>query len=317
MEAQRFPDDFDGIIAGAPANDWVGLSLGHIWQRNALARSGFTLAKMNALNAAALGAVDGLDGVTDGVINDPTKVAFDPAAMACPAGVDDASCLTPSQVEAAREIYAGPGVNIFPGMYLGTESGWNFAMNDGGLGPGLYQYMVYQDTTWDMSTLSTPQDYAKAKADAASAAATISSIDPNLDTFRGRGGKLIMYHGLSDQAIAAKSSEIYYRSVVSRVGGLEETMQFTRLFMAPGMRHCGGGNGADTFDALTALEDWVEKGTAPTQLIASKGGPGGLGLTMSSGTGEVTRPLCPYPQVAQYKGSGSTDSAGNFVCTAP
>ncbi|MDE3109326.1 MAG: tannase/feruloyl esterase family alpha/beta hydrolase, partial [Acidobacteriota bacterium] len=264
--------------------------------------------KYPALHEAALDACDALDGVKDGVIEDPTRCHFNPKTIECK-GEGDAACLTTPQVKTAQEIYAGAkfanGKQIYPGLEPGSELAWNYMA--GGpeptsIGTGFFKFMVFDNPNWDFRTFDADRDtrYADKKL-----GSIVNAIDPNLSAFKGHGGKLVMYHGWADQLIAPENSVNYYRSVVSRMGGLRKTQQFARLFMAPGMMHCQGGAGPSTFDALTAVEKWREQGVAPMKIIASK-----------SVEGKVveTRPLCPYPQVAIYKGSGDTNDAANFVC---
>lgn len=322
MEAQRYPDDFDGIIVGAPANNWTGLAIAHMWQARAILRSGLTNAKLAMLHSAVVQQCDPKDGVTDGVIDNPKSCKFDLTTLQCPASADSDACLTPAQIGAVREIYAGPtspagGESIYPGMSPGTEASWNFvtaANGVGGVGPELFRQMVYGDAKWDF----TAADLFKAYADTGRISAIIDAKSPNLDAFRKRGGKMIYYHGAMDQALSALESERYVQRVAGRLpGGFSEASEFFRYFSVPGMQHCGGGAGVDTFDALTALELWVEKGTAPVHLTASRTGLSLGANIMSPATGGLTRRLCPYPQVAVYKGEGSTSDASNYDCAAP
>ena len=311
MEAQRFPSDYDGIVAGAPANFWTHLMAGTLAPAVATLKepaSHLPAGKLSLLNKAALAACDARDGTADGLIENPRACAFDPGALVCP-GADSETCLTPAQLEAARKIYA-PAVNprtkqdIFPGMPPGSELTWTAVA--GGPQPfpipvEFYKYFVHADANWDWKTIDFDKDVAAADD---KLAALMNATDPNLTAFRSRGGKLIMYHGWNDQLIQAGNSINYYNSV-SQAMGAKETDDFARLFMAPGMLHCAGGPGPNSFDALGALEQWVEQGAKPASLIASHS---------TTGTVDRTRPLCPYPQVAAYQGSGSIDDAANFVC---
>jgi feruloyl esterase len=322
MEAQRFPDDFQGIAGGALANNWTGQSVAGIWQTRAMVGSGLTAAKLPMIQAAAIAACDANDGVTDGLIEHPQTCHFDPATIACPAGTDSATCLTAPQVDAVKAIYAGPvnpttGLSIYPGEFPGSEALWSFpiAVNAmGGIGTDYFRYMVYSDPAWDFNTL----DYSHYLTAAGTASAVVDSTNANLDGFRGQGGKFIMYHGLADQAIYPQNSANYLDSVGARLaGGAGEAKEFIRLFYVPGMPHCGGGIGVDTFDALTALENWVEKGTAPDMILGAHTGATNGANMMTAATGAFTRPLCAYPQVAKYSGTGSTSDAANFTCAAP
>jgi feruloyl esterase len=299
-EAQSFPDDFDGIIAGAPGLDWVARATLSIWVAQAVHEqavheddaSYIPPAKFRTIHDAALEACDAADGLKDGVIEDPTRCAFDPKAIECK-GADEPSCLTGKQVETARKIYAGPGKGIAPGLERGSELGWGtFAgPNPFGIGFDYFKYVVFQDPTWNFRTLKFDNDR---KLDPGS----INATDPDLSAFRKHGGKLIQYHGWSDPQIPPASSVAYYQSVLNKMG--KTVPGFHRLFMIPGMAHCGGGDGVNTFDMVGALEQWVEHNNPPTRIVASRK--------------ERTRPLCPFPQVARYKGTGDPNDAINFVC---
>jgi feruloyl esterase len=306
-EAQKFPADFDGIIAGAPANFWTHLTASAAWIGQAVNRtegSYIPPAKYPLLHDAAINACDALDGVKDNVIEDPRQCKFDPKVLECKGG-DAPTCLTAAQVETARAMYS-PMVNprtmqsLFPGFEPGSEPGWNLVAGrqPTSLGIDHWKYVVFKDPNWDYRTMDFDKDIALA--DKLDQQIGINATDPNLKPFFSRGGKLIQYHGWTDALIPPQNSVDYYQSVVKTMGGVNNVKQNYRLFMVPGMNHCGGGDGPSNFDALAALEQWVEKGKAPDQIIASKPGR--------------TRPLCPYPEHAVYKGSGSTDDASNFVC---
>ena len=313
-EAQRFPADYDGIIAGAPANNWTRLMTGLLWAGRATLSdpaSHIPAEKFAILNRAALNACDARDGVADGVIENPRSCRFDPQVVRCKEG-DGADCLTAAQVEAAKKIY-GPATNprtgevLFPGLPPGSEPGWGPAA--GGPAPfpipdSHFKYVVFEDPKWDFRTLDFDRDVARAeRVDNG----TLTAINPDLNAFITRGGKLLMYHGWNDQLITAQNSVNYYESVRSTVGAAR-TDTAVRLFMAPGMAHCSGGPGPNQADWLAALEQWVERGVAPTRIVASRS---------AKGVVDRTRPLCAYPQVAQYSGKGSTDDAANFSCVAP
>ena len=311
-EAQKYPEDYDGIIAGAPANFMTHLSTHALWVAQATLKDPASLIpreKYAAIHKAVLDACDALDGVKDGVLEDPARCHFDPKSIQCTAG-DAPICLTPPQVEAARRIYAPAknprtGAEIFPGMALGSEMGW--AALAGGPGPltisnDHYRFIVFKNADWDFKTLDFDKDVALAdRLDDG----VMNATDPNLKAFFNRGGRLLMYHGWVDQLISPQNSINYYQSVVKAQGGVEKTADSIRLFMVPGMAHCAGGDGTSTFDSLGTLEQWVEQKKAPDQIVASRA---------VKGVVDRTRPLCPYPQVAVYKGSGSPDEAANFVC---
>jgi tannase/feruloyl esterase len=310
-EAQRFPADFDGIVAGAPGLDWTGraakaVSVAQALQKDEAAR--LSPAKTTMVHAAVLAACDALDGVKDGVIDDPKRCAFDPVALQC-TGADEATCLTAAQVRTVRMLYS-PHVNprthrevagLQPGSELGwTGMGWSASARATGLDQ--FRFLVFKDATWDIDKFDLESDLVRAdEADHD----TINALDPNLRPFIERGGRLIQYHGWSDPQISPGNSVQYYQRVVDALGGAGKVDASYRLFMAPGMAHCGGGDGPNTFDMVGALEQWVELGKAPDRVIASHA---------ANGVVDRTRPLCPYPQVAAYKGSGPTDDAANFVC---
>jgi feruloyl esterase len=313
-EAQRYPADYDGIIAGAPANYPTRLQGAQVWTTQVMNRdpAGFIPPEKYAtLHQGALEACDALDGVKDGVLEDPTRCKFDPGSLLCK-GADAPSCLTAPQVEVARTIYAGmksPGTGrlLFPGLEPGSEMGWS-TLGDRkpmALAEETYRYLVYQDENWDYKTFNPDTDLAKADK---AAGPVMNSIDPNLKPFFSHGGKLLMYHGWADPGIMPGNSVNYYLSVAGKLGGTRKSMDSIRLFMVPGMGHCRGGDGTDTFDAMAALQHWVAQKQAPDSIPASR---------VRNGAVDRTRPLCPYPQVAKYKGSGSTDEASNFVCAAP
>jgi hypothetical protein len=335
MEAQRYPADYDGILAGAPAYNWTHLLTGSLWDQQAMfldAASYIPASKLPALEAATLAACDALDGVKDGVIDDPVKCHFDPSKLIC-TGPDSDSCLTAPQVKALEKIYSGPrsskGATVFPGYSPGGETGGGgWSLWTSGVAPQkslgfafgtqFFANMVYEDAAWDFKTFTVDQGM---KAADDKLAKTLNATDADLKRFQARGGKLIMYHGWSDAAIPPVNSIDYYKEVAAKMGP-KESEGFLRLYMVPGMQHCGGGPGPNVFgtgsvplgdaqhDAGKALERWVEDGVPPGEIIATKFKTG-----TSPASGVVrTRPLCPYPQVAHWKGTGSTDDAANFVC---
>lgn len=310
-EAQRFPEDFDGIVAGAPANNWTHLTAASVWVGFAVLKEPSAYIpppKYGLIHEAALSACDGGDGVKDGVIDDPRQCRFDPAVLLCK-DADGPNCLTAGQVASVKKIY-GPatfsdGRPFFPGLEPGSELGWGFLAagpEPTAIGSTHYRYLVHADPQWNPRTMDFDKDVPLADQ---KDQGTIAAIDPNLRPFKGRGGKLILYHGWADALIVPRNSIDYYDSVVKEMGGLGPTQDFARLFMAPGVGHCGGGPGPDQFDALGALEAWVEKGQAPEVLIASR---------RANGVVDRSRPLCAYPKRAKWKGTGSTDEATNFTC---
>lgn len=314
MEAQRYPQDFEGIIAGDPGYSRTDESFQLVAAAQALhkyAASEIPKEKFAVLHRAALDACDALDGIKDGIINDPRVCKFDPAVTQCK-DADGPNCLTAEQVEAARKLYRPlvdpkTGKEVFPGFEPGTEM--RFAGSVGGPRPlgmadDLFKYVVFNDPNWDYRTLDVGKDLERArKIDNGE----ISPVSANLRPYVGRGSKLIIYHGWADQNVAPLSSVHYYEQLVS-VLGQKQVEDSVRLYMAPGMGHCGGGEGPSVFDTLTPLEQWREHGVAPKEIIASQ---------MADGRVVRTRPLCPYPQAAQYKGTGSPDQAENFACRMP
>jgi feruloyl esterase len=347
-EAQRFPEDFHGIIAGAPAYDWSHHFTGFIWNEQAMTHepgSAIPASKLPAIQKAAVAACDSLDGVNDGLLEDPRACRFDPAVITCK-GADAPDCLTAPQVTALKKIYAGPknprtGKQIYPGYSPGTEgapgswAGWIMNSPDIAIqfafGNSYYGQAVFEDRNWDYRTLDFDKDveFGDRKA-----GAVINSNNPDLRSFRANGGRLLMYHGWGDAAIAPLSSIEYYEKTAAflqkfpdaRSDSSRPVQDFFRLFMVPGLGHCDSGIGTNRFgnggnvadgkqgdpehDILAALERWVEKGVAPDRLTAT-----GTAVTDSSKT--LTRPLCPYPEVARYKGSGDPNEAANFSCAAP
>lgn len=352
MEIQRFPADYDGVLVGAPANDLTHLAAGFVWDEQAQWNTpgGYlSTGKLAAMQAATLSTCDALDGVSDGVVEDPRRCDFDPASLACPAGDDGESCLTPPQVGAVQEIMAGPrnpgtGEPIFPGYFTSAAGGppgsetadsWPAwitgpAVPGGSIqaffGNGFFGRMIEEipaPGVWDFSAFNFDSDmeFADAKAEH-----TANATRADLRRFRQRnaGGKIIMWHGWEDPAISALSAVAYYQDVVRENADAGE---FFRLFMVPGMLHCGGGPGPNAFgqslpqatplsnapahDILSALERWVEHGIAPDRIVAVKY------LNNQPPQIQRTRPLCPYPEIAVYKGSGSTDNAANFRCQEP
>ena len=313
-EAQRFPEDFDGIIAGAPGNDWTGragasLRVAKPLEANESAR--LTEVARQLVNTAAIAACDADDGVTDGVVSDPESCSFDPSVLQCTGTASD-SCLSATQVNTVRMLYSSPEnpqsgrpiTGLFPGSELGwTDLGWTRSARATGLEQ--FRYLTFADPEWTVDQFNFETDIVKAEEVDND---TLNALDPNLQPFFDRGGKLISYHGWADPQISPANATQYYRRVVDSIGDADAVHDSYRLFMAPGMGHCGGGEGPSRFDMLTALEEWVEQGQAPDNIIASR---------ERNGAVDRTRPLCPYPQQAVYSGSGSTDDAANFVCQAP
>jgi hypothetical protein len=326
IEAQRFPEDYDGIVAGAPANYWTHLLANSVWDLLAVAGDSYIPAKkLPAIQAAAMAACDARDGLKDGLIENPPRCHFDPGVLLCKGAETDA-CLTAPQMVALEKLYTG---SVFPGYDPGGEAepgGWQTWITGQApekslmfvFGTQFYKYMMFGDAAWDYHGFDAGRD---TKAADEKLAGILNATDPDLSRFRARGGKLILYHGWSDAAIAPLNAINYYQSVVTQAGA-SDARGFVRLFMVPGMQHCFGGSGPNSFgqfggatgdaehDIGAAIERWVEQGIAPERIVAAKRK---RDLEPKSAVLR-TRPLCAYPSVAHYKGSGSVDEAANFVC---
>ena len=308
MAAQRYPEDFDAIIAGAPANYQTHL---HAWDLSVsvpIAKnpgSALPAAKLQVLNTAVVNACDALDGVKDGLLNDPRACRFDVGTLQCTGG-DGENCLTAAQVETAKRIYSpartSSGEVVFPGKVPGSELGWALNQTVSQLPSGSFM-VAYNDAKWDPMTFDLDRDL---KVVDEKVGTIINAINPDLRAFKARGGKVLMYHGWNDTAISPGNAIDYYTSVLKRMGGRQD--DFIRLYMAPGMNHCGGGAGPNQVNWMAALERWREANTAPDRIDAYR---------VTNNRVDMTRPLCPYPQVAIYRGVGSTNDAENFVCKAP
>ncbi len=313
-EVQHYPNDYDGVIAGAPVFDSSHIQGTQLWFWQVFHKdedSNIPREKLILLHNAVIKSCDGLDGVKDGVLEDPTRCGFDPFDLLCKS--DDApNCLTRPQAEAAQQSYLGPteaktGRQLYPGREWGSELGW---LNHSGPQPAnyatdLYRYAVLGNPAWDYRLFSFNKDVPQAMKILKD---TMDFTDPDLSRFFAHGGKLIQYHGWNDPGVPPQGSVNYYRAVTQAMGGVQTTDKSYRLFMVPGMGHCVGGDGITSFNMITALEQWVEEGRAPDWIPASK---------VVNGEVARTRPLCPYPQVAAYRGQGSTDEAPNFVCRVP
>jgi Tannase and feruloyl esterase len=329
ISAQRFPQDFDGIVAGAPVLNFVDTVTQSLWNGQTLVETPVPVAKMKLVADAAYARCDAKDGLKDALIDDPRRCDFDPArdVAQCPAGQDGETCLTPAQSAAIKKIYEGLKVDGRPahfGQPVGAEvtgasslagapeaSGWNRWLIAPPNGRALQlafgdSFLRYFLPTSDPNLDTSKFDYARDIAKYADARAMLNATNPDLGGFRARGGKLLMYFGWADTALPPVMAIDYYLKAVG-TNGLT-TPGFFRLFMVPGMFHCRGGVGTDRFDAMTALINWVENGVAPATIAASQ---------VDKGKVVRSRPLCPYPFVARYSGSGSKDDAASFACKAP
>lgn len=335
MEVQRYPDDFDGVIAGDPATGTpmqVGRAV--IFQRMLASPANYVPAqKVELLSRATLAACDGTDGLIDGLITDPRACTFDPQQLACSGG-DGPDCLTAAQVATVKMVYAGlkdgqgrEYAAPFPPGHEGGPTGWRgwITGNDApapqpdgslaftgrqpsgyALADSNFRFLALEDDvpgfTW--KTFRFPADLPRLK----TMTEILSPLDTDLRPFKKAGGKLIVYHGWSDPGISAYGTLRYVETMTRVVGGQAAADAFARAYFIPGMHHCSGGPGPDSFDMLPVLERWVERGEAPTRVIASK---------VVDRAVVRTRPLCPHPQVAAYSGSGSIDEAASFACVAP
>jgi feruloyl esterase len=313
IAAERFPDDFDGIVAGAPVLNFSATMIGYAKDQKALAAAPLSADAIKTVGAAVLAKCDALDGVKDGVIDDPRRCPFTPSSdiPACSGDAPTAGCLTAAQMHAVETIYSPlmrSGAAFFPGWPVGAEAGWTpwFVAPNGrsiswSFGEAFLKNIAFgrPNPAYDWLTFDVNTDLDKIQA----AQALLDATNPDLSRFKARGGKIVSYVGWADPALNPLMSVGYYESVMKAAGG--SAADFYRMFMVPGMGHCGGGSGTSTFDAFTPLVQWVEKGTAPQTIAASR---------VVDGKAVRTRPLCPYPQTAIYKGSGATDDAASFAC---
>jgi hypothetical protein len=345
MEAERFPEDYDGILAGSPDNPWTTVLAVAFYNTQVpglkTPASYIPATKIPAISGAVLAACDAQDGVTDGILNDPRQCHFDPSVLLCH-GPESDSCLTSAQITQLKRIYAGlrnsRGEQVLPGYLPGGEEGeggwkpWITGPSPGQsvlsvFGLAYFPNLVFDNPRWDYRTVSMERAIAMAEA---KNARVLDATDPDLRPFQARGGKLILYNGWSEPAVPALVTTNQYDSIVAKLGS-QDTENFVRLYMAPGMQHCYGGPGPNFFGQFdlsllgpnppstnmdpqhnisSALEQWLEKGVAPGPIIATKFVND---LDPSQGV-KMTRPLCPYPQIAKYKGTGDTNDAANFVC---
>ena len=322
-EAQIFPDDYDGILGGAPGHNRTHLHTAFVWDYavpHKTAGAFIPPSKLALLNTAVLAACVGKDGglTTDGFLTDPRDCNFDPAALQCASG-DAPDCLTAQQVDTAKKFYDGPrnsrtNARIYPGWPLGSELGWAF-LEDPALF-GLPAAPAFEGiTTWALGLSYNPLtldfDTSMAKVDSV-LAPTVNFMSTDLSRYRDGGGKLILYQGFADFIVSPLDTINYYHRIMTeRNLTLAQEQSFVRLFMAPGMGHCGGGAGPNSFDALTPLVRWVEQGVAPNQIVATKY----VNDDPTQGV-KMTRPLCAYPQEARFSGLGDPNSAQNYACTA-
>jgi len=319
-EAQKYPNDFDGIAAGDPAYYITHLQAGSEYLAWVNVKDGVKApgyippAKFPVIHRAALDACDALDGVKDGIIESPTRCHFDPKTIQCPGKADYSFCLTGPQVETARKIYEGAKFNdgrqIYPGFEPGSEAFWGVMISGPdplSINNGFFKSVVFEDPKWDYHTFDVDRDTKTAES---KDGALVDSHNPDLSAFKAHGGKLLIYQAWEETAVPPRSMVDYYQSVLAKMGDTAETRNFVRLFMVPGMGNCPGfGFGDDgTFDALAVVTKWRETGVAPDSILNSHK----VGDTV-----DRTHPACPYPQAAIYDGKGDPNDASSFKCGNP
>jgi feruloyl esterase len=316
-EAQRYPDDYDGILATDPAY-WIShlqpgtLYISWVALKDGVNAPGYIGKKLGIINQASVYACDPIDGLKDGLITDPRECKFDPATIQCPANTDEPTCLTAAQVETVKKIYAGAkfkdGTKIYSGAEPGSELIWTLLVEKDPffVNVDYFKGMVKEDLNWDWRTLNVDKD---TRLGIAKTGKVVDGNNPNLKPFKKAGGKIIMVGSWNSNALQPRSYLEYYEQVEKTLGGPDKTQDFARMFMIPGATGCPGfmGNQQD-FDAFGALQKWVEKGEAPDSINF---------VERDKGRVSRTRPTCAYPKVSKYKGSGDVNSAANFACVDP
>ncbi|MGB6487415.1 MAG: tannase/feruloyl esterase family alpha/beta hydrolase [Steroidobacteraceae bacterium] len=306
MEASRYPADYDAVIAGAPASPWTRTMTEFIWNYQALngaPSAELTDSDLKLIHSAVLARCDALDGVKDGIVSYPPACKFNPVVLLCKAGQRQ-SCLNEAQVRAVRKIYQGAradGVQISSGFAPGSELNWNPWITgpksaQAQFGTEFFRWMVYKNPSWAPSGSNIGREFADAEQ---RMGGILNSNSPDLRAFVRRGGKLLLYQGWADPAIPPGNMIKYYDALTKELGAKADQV---RLFMVPGMSHCGWGNGLDVvLDTVDSLDRWVEAGVAPERLIAPA-------------KALMTQPLCAWPKQARWTGSGSSRDAASFVC---
>jgi feruloyl esterase len=323
ISAQRFPQDFDGIIVGAPVLNFSGTMTYNVRVAQALARAPLPSSKLRGLADRIYALCDDKDGLKDGLIDDPRRCDFKPSRdlQRCPEGADSAECFTKGQIDALETIYGDTmsgGKRVFPGFPVGAEiagsngrSGWEpWFIRDGvptlavTFAETFFRYLAYpkKDAKYELKEFELDRDVPRLQW----ISQVLDATETDLSAFRDRGGKLFMWYGWADPALNPLMGVEYYEAVTRQMG--PKTTDFFRLYMIPGLFHCGSGPGCGSFDVLSPLISWVEGGKAPQTLQAAR---------VEGGKPVRTRPLCPYPQVAKYQGSGSIDDAASFRCADP
>ncbi len=311
VEVTRYPEDFDGVVAGAPANPHIHLhasSVERAIEEIHDPQGALSQAKVDTLHKAVMAQCDAADGLKDGLIGDPRKCRFDPSVLLCKNGDSD-NCLTAAQVQLVKIVYADvktkKGETVWTGFEPGGELQYaslrNIPSQPGG-GLDSIRILGYQNADWDWRTFELDRDLALAD----EKAGFIDAHTYDLSAFKAHGGKLLLYHGWADQAIPPGNTINFYSGVLAKMGSKQD--DWMKLYMVPGMMHCAGGEGPDQFNKMGVIERWRESGAAPKEIVASH---------VSGGAVDRTRPLCPYPQIAVYKGTGSNNDASNFACKLP
>jgi feruloyl esterase len=313
-EVQKYPADYHGVVVGGHAAHLTRQIFGQLWLWLAAHPDGVAsilpAAKLSVLHEAVLAKCDLLDGVKDGLLENPARCTFDPKAIECESG-DGPNCLTAAQVEAARKIYAGPvnprtGERVWSPLYRGSELDWTFFTESAapiGIATSTLRDAILKDPGFDYRTTPIDFDRHVALADR-SDIARVNASNPDISAYVRAGGKLMLSGGWNNALVPAGAVLDYYNRVTTTIGP-QNSQRAVRLYMVPGMIECNGGPGTDTFDMLAAMRNWVERGQAPAAVIASR---------VEHGKVVRTRPLCPYPQVSTYRGKGSTDEAASFIC---
>ena len=319
-EAQRYPTDYDGVLSGAPAINWPKLHAEQMWGHVVMIRLKDFVphCKFAAAQAAAIAACDAADGVKDGVIDDPRRCDYDPRRLV---GTSPAGCgpFTEADADVIRQIWQGPHRQDGSFLWYGLPRGASFSGLSATGGTPLssrpnpitldwWRYFLTEDPQWDWKVLTPGLYELYFDQSVEEFGAVLGTDNPDLSKFRSHGGKIVVWHGWADQLIYPEGTIDYYRRVQQQMGGAKATAEFMRLFLAPGVEHCAGGPGPQPTGQFEAVIAWVEEGKAPNELQAVR--------RDSSGTVIRSRPLCPYPLVARYKGKGSTDDAANFACRA-
>jgi hypothetical protein len=303
--AMRYPNDFDGIYAGAPAINWTRFIPAELWPQVVMKQLGNVLpaCKLSAVQALVLAACDPSDGLQDGLF-DPRDCNFDPSSLLGKEASPTCGVFTEADVEVIRRIWEGPrrpnGEFLWYGLYPGASMSSLAGAQPFSISVDWFKSWLHKDPTWDWQTLTFDSFATDFDQSVSEWGYALGTNDPDLSAFRHSGGKVVIWHGLADPLIFAQGTIDYYERVLARMGGLRPVRKFARLFLAPNVGHCGGGGPAPGGNGFPAVVKWVEEGIAPNTIIAT--------------SGSRTRPLCPYPTVARYKGAGSIDQAENFKC---